>query len=149
MSEYLQTPAGTIAILVRGILLIATAPEGRLPAEDTAWRFPPEHSFSLLVPYYTLKFSNNIGRAFIPTINMMMKPITGAVVQDETLLRQLDPSWNKMMIGASMAVSLLGAFTSTQLYVLTSFCCYSAYLDTDRVFAGCAKRGRLSISHMY
>jgi hypothetical protein len=36
--------------------------------------------------------------------------------QEETL-RQLAPRWNHGMIAASIAVSLLGAFTSTQLYV--------------------------------
>jgi NO-binding membrane sensor protein with MHYT domain len=32
-------------------------------------------------------------------------------------LRQLEPHWNHGMIAASIAISLLGAFTSTQLYV--------------------------------
>ena len=30
-------------------------------------------------------------------------------------LRQLEPNWNEGMIVASIAISLLGAFTSTQL----------------------------------
>jgi len=37
----------------------------------------------------------------------------------DTLLRQLDPQWNTGMIAASIAISLLGAFTSTQLFVLS------------------------------
>ena len=32
-------------------------------------------------------------------------------------LRRLEPHWNHGMIAASVAISLLGAFTSTQLYV--------------------------------
>lgn len=32
-------------------------------------------------------------------------------------LRQLEPHWNHGMIVASVAIALLGAFTSTQLYV--------------------------------
>jgi len=79
----------------------------------------------------------------------MMGSITGAVVEDETLLRQLDPSWNKTMIAASIAISLLGAFTSTQLCVILILCCYLARLGTDGAFAGCVKRGRPSIFHMY
>ena len=39
--------------------------------------------------------------------------------QDEALpLRRLEPHWNHGMIAASIAISLLGAFTSTQLYVI-------------------------------
>jgi NO-binding membrane sensor protein with MHYT domain len=36
---------------------------------------------------------------------------------EDGALRQLEPHWNKGMIAASIAISLLGAFTSTQLYV--------------------------------
>lgn len=42
----------------------------------------------------------------------------------EELLRQLEPQWNKGMIAASIAISLLGAFTSTQLFV-PSACSYT------------------------
>lgn len=31
-------------------------------------------------------------------------------------LRQLEPHWNREMIAASIVISLLGAFTSTQLH---------------------------------
>lgn len=77
----------------------------------------------------------------------MMGQTSEFVVEDETLLRRLDPSWNKTMIAASIAISLLGAFTSTQLYVFPLLSCYSPWRDTDRVFAGCAKRGRPFIFH--
>jgi hypothetical protein len=40
---------------------------------------------------------------------------TGAIGPEETL-RRLEPHWNQGMIAASIAISLLGAFTSTQLY---------------------------------
>ena len=40
-----------------------------------------------------------------------------AFEDDDGALRRLEPHWNKGMIFASIAVSLLGAFTSTQLYV--------------------------------
>lgn len=36
---------------------------------------------------------------------------------EDGALRQLEPHWNHGMIAASIAISLLGAFTSTQLYV--------------------------------
>lgn len=32
-------------------------------------------------------------------------------------MRQLEPQWNAGMIAASIAISFLGAFTSTQLFV--------------------------------
>lgn len=44
-----------------------------------------------------------------------MAPDSGAFVDGDAVLRQLEPHWNKGMIFASIAVSLLGAFTSTQL----------------------------------
>ena len=33
-------------------------------------------------------------------------------------MRQIKPQWNKSMVAASIAISLLGAFTSTQLLVV-------------------------------
>lgn len=39
-----------------------------------------------------------------------------AGVGGDGVLRQLQPHWNHGMIAASIAISLLGAFTSTQLY---------------------------------
>ena len=36
-------------------------------------------------------------------------------MKDIPALRQLEPDWNEGMIVASIAISLLGAFTSTQL----------------------------------
>jgi hypothetical protein len=41
----------------------------------------------------------------------------GANAADEESLRILVPHWNYGMIAASIAISLLGAFTSTQLQV--------------------------------
>lgn len=40
-----------------------------------------------------------------------------ALAGGETMLRRLDPHWNAGMIAASIAISFLGAFTSTQLSV--------------------------------
>ena len=37
------------------------------------------------------------------------------------MLRRLEPRWNEGMIIASIAISLVGAFTSTQLWVLISY----------------------------
>ena len=46
----------------------------------------------------------------------MWKDVTaGAAMRGDGLLRQLEPRWNYGMILASIAISLLGAFTSTQL----------------------------------
>lgn len=39
----------------------------------------------------------------------------GGTVEGEAMLRHLEPHWNYGMIAASIAISLLGAFTSTQL----------------------------------
>lgn len=41
-----------------------------------------------------------------------------ATMNTEATMRQLDPHWNAGMIAASIAISFLGAFTSTQLFVL-------------------------------
>ena len=42
----------------------------------------------------------------------------GATGREAETLRRLEPNWNHGMIAASIAISLLGAFTSTQLQVL-------------------------------
>ena len=44
-----------------------------------------------------------------------MASLEGDVVDTDAVLRQLKPHWNIGMIFASIAVALLGAFTSTQL----------------------------------
>jgi hypothetical protein len=44
-------------------------------------------------------------------------------------LRQLEPHWNRGMIAASIAISLLGAFTSTQLYVSCYVCEYDVWAN--------------------
>lgn len=49
------------------------------------------------------------------TIRVFWMDGTMAAVQEEAYLRQLHPHWNFELIAASLAVSLLGAFTSTQL----------------------------------
>ena len=38
-------------------------------------------------------------------------------MSDHATLRRLEPQWNYGMVLASIAISLLGAFTSTQLFV--------------------------------
>lgn len=48
-----------------------------------------------------------------------MDSIFGEVHEGGATLRQLEPQWNKGMIAASIAISLLGAFTSTQLFVFS------------------------------
>lgn len=40
-----------------------------------------------------------------------------ATTVEDSILRQLEPQWSKGVIAASIAISLLGAFTSTQLFV--------------------------------
>ena len=35
----------------------------------------------------------------------------------EATMRQLEPNWDAGMLAASIAISFLGAFTSTQLFV--------------------------------
>jgi len=40
---------------------------------------------------------------------------TSVMVREGENLRRLEPHWNHGMIAASIAISLLGAFTSTQL----------------------------------
>ena len=47
----------------------------------------------------------------------MLDAISSALAGEEAMLRQLEPQWNRGMIAASIAISLLGAFTSTQLFV--------------------------------
>jgi hypothetical protein len=47
------------------------------------------------------------------------------VVIREEGARQLVPQWNQGMIAASIAVSLLGAFTSTQLFVCRSIAVFT------------------------
>lgn len=46
-----------------------------------------------------------------------------ADVGGDGTLRQLEPHWNHGMIAASIAISLLGAFTSTQLYAPFGLAC--------------------------
>lgn len=56
--------------------------------------------------------SNNTGiykRSAGPRVRM-------ADTGGDGVLRKLEPHWNRGMIAASIAISLLGAFTSTQLY---------------------------------
>lgn len=57
----------------------------------------------------------------------------GTTGGNEALPRPLPPSWDKVMIAASIAVSLLGAFTSTQLYVFSLCESLSLRLDTDNL----------------
>ncbi len=40
------------------------------------------------------------------------------LMEDIAVPRKLEPHWNEGMMVASIAISLLGAFTSTQLWVL-------------------------------
>ena len=40
-----------------------------------------------------------------------------SVVRPEGMLRRMEPDWNAGMIAASIAISFVGAFTSTQLFV--------------------------------
>lgn len=64
-----------------------------------------------------------------------------AMANEEATLRQLEPQWNRGMIAASIAISLLGAFTSTQLFV--SYCLsYFLYSGNSKNFPPvCAKPG--------
>lgn len=43
--------------------------------------------------------------------------LEAAMRSETTTMRQLEPNWNAGMIAASIAISFLGAFTSTQLFV--------------------------------
>ena len=45
----------------------------------------------------------------------MMEITSEAMVEEDLMLRRLEPQWNKGMIAASIAISMLGAFTTTQL----------------------------------
>ena len=47
----------------------------------------------------------------------MSGAILEAAMDSEATMRQLEPNWNAGMIAASIAISFLGAFTSTQLLV--------------------------------
>ena len=48
-------------------------------------------------------------------------------------MRHLEPNWNAGMIAASIAISFLGAFTSTQLFVLVFLSLVLFHLRTDNV----------------
>ena len=47
----------------------------------------------------------------------MSHTVIQATTESEAMMRQLEPHWNAGMIAASIAISFLGAFTSTQLFV--------------------------------
>ena len=68
----------------------------------------------------------------------MSDAILEAAMDSKAMMRQLEPNWDAGMIAASIAISFLGAFTSTQLFVsflpsfslsLFSLCPY----ETDKV----------------
>lgn len=63
----------------------------------------------------------------------------GAGGDGEGTLRLLEPHWNHGMIAASIAISLLGAFTSTQLYAVAQSILHLVALLT--YYLGCAKPG--------
>ena len=47
----------------------------------------------------------------------MSDAIFEAAMDSKATMRQLEPNWDAGMIAASIAISFLGAFTSTQLFV--------------------------------
>lgn len=66
-------------------------------------------------------------------------------MESEATMRQLQPHWNAGMIAASIAISFLGAFTSTQLFVLH----YYFTLPTQRLtffYSMCQARMSLHFS---
>ena len=64
----------------------------------------------------SLALSQQARAAQEPTV--IMSDITlEAAMDTEAAMRQLNPHWNAGMIAASIAISFLGAFTSTQLFV--------------------------------
>ena len=76
--------------------------------------------------------------------------IFSADMERKDTLRRLEPHWNHGMIAASIAISLLGAFTSTQLFVLhvaMQFLRREAY--SDGVSIACAKPDCLSAFQAY
>ena len=66
----------------------------------------------------------------------MSDAIFEAAMDSQATMRQLEPNWDAGMIAASIAISFLGAFTSTQLFVsfflLSSFSFLNAPQETDK-----------------
>ena len=67
----------------------------------------------------------------------MSDAVFEAAMDSKATMRQLEPNWDAGMIAASIAISFLGAFTSTQLFVsffflLSSFSFLNAPKETDK-----------------
>ena len=67
------------------------------------------------------------------------------IVRRDVTLRQMEPHWNAGMIAASIAISFLGAFTSTQLFVPSDH----GHLHLLTPQPACAKLGCPFIAPVY
>ena len=69
-----------------------------------------------------------------------------ATVESEVTMRQLDPHWDAGLIAASIAISFLGAFTSTQLWVPHHHSNFTLRSNSDHPYSMCQARMSLHFS---